>query len=163
MRATMSLSTAGVAAMSSDERWLILLSRKDSGWVRLKNWLTENTGWSPSFLPDDFRYRVLVIDLQSDRITTCDPSTKYDPEIMIHPDNTGFVVADVKRNYIVGTPVSTSKETILSWYALPPVPGHRSRNEWLLILCTFLTPILLAMFLHLLRRTRPASFSSASK
>jgi hypothetical protein len=104
-----------------------------------------------------------VIDLQTDRIITCDPATKYDPEIMIHPDNTGFVVMDTKRNRIVGTPILTNMETIISWYALPPAPGHRSSNQWLLILGTFLAPILLAMFLHLIRRTRPVVISSAIK
>ena len=162
MKATISLSTSGLAAMSSDERWLILLSRKKPCWVRLKNWLTESTGWSLSFLPNENSNTAFIVDLQTNQITTCDLSTRYTPEIVIHTESSGFAVADLERDGM-GSPDWFSNQTIISWYALPPGPSYHTRNQWLLILGTLLTLILLAIFLHLIRRTRPTSFSSASK
>jgi len=154
---TMSLSTSGMVAMSSDERWLILLSCDVQGWAGLKNWLIERTGWSLSFLPDGLRYTALIFDLQTDQITTCKLSTHFGSEFVIHPESTGFAAIELERG-IMGIPNMWNEETIITWYALPPGPSYHSRNQWLLILGTFLTPILLAMFLHLIRRTRLPPF-----
>jgi len=160
--ATVSLSTSGLVAISSNERWLILLSSKVQGWVSLKNWLIDKTGWSLSFLPNDFKYKAFIFDLQTDKMTTSDLSAKHDPEFIIHPDNTGYAVHDLYRNF-ASSPDPAGEETIISWYSLPPGPSYHTRNQWLLILAMFLTPILLAMCLHLIRRRRPATISSASK
>lgn len=155
--ATMSLTTSGMVAMSSDERWLILLSSSVERWRWLKDWLIERTGWRLSFLPSGLRFKVLIVDLQDDQISTCDLSTHFGPEFVIHPNSTGFAAVDLDRN-IFGTPDPASKETVISWYALPLGLAYHTGNQWLVILGTLLTPIILAMLSHLIRRRKPDSY-----
>lgn len=160
--ATKQLTTSGMVVMSGDERKLILLGCQVRSWSWLKNWLMERTGWSLSFLPNDLVHTAFIYGLLADQVTTCDLSTRYSPEFVIHPDSIGFCVVELERD-IMGDPELGGKETIISWYGLPPGPAYHTRNQWFLIFGTLLIPIISAMLLRLFRRLRPVSLSSASK
>lgn len=152
--ATISLTRAGIVALSNDGRWLILLSQPTNTWFSLKNWLREKWKWEPTFLPNEFSHAAVIIDLHENKTFRCELNTRHEPEYVIGLDGRGFAVVDQKRNIVGSTEIRDASETIISWYGLPPAPARHSLDQWCIILGTFLVPVGLMMLRNMLRRKR---------
>ncbi len=153
------LETSGRAAMSLDERWLLITHSQPMFWNNLIVWLRQKTGWTLSFVSEGSIYHATAIDLLNDVRTVFSLRAARVPEFDVHPQGLGFAVVEGNPGYLALPSEKNNYQTMIEWYSLPLRPAFHSFQQWCLIFAAFAVPVGSSMLWNLLRRKGRAPVS----
>jgi hypothetical protein len=153
------LTTSGSAAMSLDERWLLMTFNQPKLWNSLIAWLREKTGWAWPFDSDGSIHHAIIIDLVNDERTSFPLPAGRVTQFEVHPQGLGFAVLD-GNSYSTLPTHQDEKHTMIEWYSLPVGPAHHSQEQWSFILGAFALPIAISLLLSLLGKLRMGKASA---
>jgi hypothetical protein len=146
--AKVGLATVGYAAMSTDQRWLLVQSAQQRPWASFIDGLESVFHWKPSFVPMTQHHYAHVLDRQNGVMTRHDLQIEHSPTFIVHPNNLGFLAISFDGNMVV--PKTPNPVSTISWYPLPPNANRRTLGQWCTVGVLTVVPILLSW----LRRKR---------